>query len=443
MDFAALPPEINSARMYAGPGSGPMLAAAAAWDGLAGELYSAASSYHSVVSGLADGPWLGPSSVSMAVAAASYVGWMMTAATQAEQTASQARTAAVAYETAYAMTVPPPVIAANRSLLTVLVATNFFGQNTLAIAATETSYAEMWAQDATAMYGYAGTSASAAMLTPFTPPLPSTNPAGLSGQAAAVADAAGASVGRTAQTIISMAPQLLSAAPTALQGLASPLPSAATASTSGLAGILQSLGLTSPLNLFSSLVAPAGVAVSSASLATTSGAAGSASRSSTAILSSQDQITNLEGQILNRIDHLELGPAVGMAGSTGLGASGGTAPFGGLARANVIGGLSVPPGWVTTTPPTNLVAAALPTTSPTTAPQVFAGGQASLFNDMALTGMVRRAVDHTASADFHAHTGPTTFAAAAQQRSTGYPVTRIAAELSALLQAWNSDQRAT
>lgn len=39
LDFGALPPEINSGRMYAGPGSGPLLAAAAAWDALAAELY--------------------------------------------------------------------------------------------------------------------------------------------------------------------------------------------------------------------------------------------------------------------------------------------------------------------------------------------------------------------------------------------------------------------
>jgi len=38
MDFAFLPPEINSGRMYEGPGSGPLLAAAAAWDGIATEL---------------------------------------------------------------------------------------------------------------------------------------------------------------------------------------------------------------------------------------------------------------------------------------------------------------------------------------------------------------------------------------------------------------------
>ena len=60
MDFAILPPEINSGRMYAGPGSGPMLAAAAAWDGLATELQSEAASYASVISGLTAGPWLGP-----------------------------------------------------------------------------------------------------------------------------------------------------------------------------------------------------------------------------------------------------------------------------------------------------------------------------------------------------------------------------------------------
>jgi PPE-repeat protein len=60
MDFAILPPEINSGRMYAGPGSGPMLAAAAAWDGLATELQAAAASYRSVISGLTAGPWLAP-----------------------------------------------------------------------------------------------------------------------------------------------------------------------------------------------------------------------------------------------------------------------------------------------------------------------------------------------------------------------------------------------
>ena len=102
----------------------------------------------------------------MTAAAGSYVEWLSATAAQAEQTAAQARAAAAAYEAAFALTVPPPVIAANRSLLAALVATNFLGQNTPAIAATEAQYAEMWAQDAVAMYGYAGSSASATALTP-------------------------------------------------------------------------------------------------------------------------------------------------------------------------------------------------------------------------------------------------------------------------------------
>jgi PPE-repeat protein len=91
----------------------------------------------------------------------------------------QARAAAAAFDQAFAMTVPPPVIAANRTQLASLIATNFFGQNTAAIAATEAQYAEMWAQDAAAMYGYSSASAAAATLAPFTPPNQTTNPAGI------------------------------------------------------------------------------------------------------------------------------------------------------------------------------------------------------------------------------------------------------------------------
>src|ERR1700747_2731636 len=160
LDFGALPPELNSGRMYVGPGSGPMLAAAAAWDELATELQSTAASYGSTIEGLAAGPWTGPSSIAMAAAAATYVAWMNATGAQAEEAATQARLAVAAYETAFAATVPPQVVAANRALLMGLIATNFLGQNTPAIAATEAHYAEMWAQDGAAMFGYAGGTAT-------------------------------------------------------------------------------------------------------------------------------------------------------------------------------------------------------------------------------------------------------------------------------------------
>jgi PPE-repeat protein len=97
IDFGALPPEINSGRMYAGPGPGSMLAAAAAWNGLAAELQSAASSYRSVISALTSGAWLGPSSTAMAAAAAPYAAWMSATAGQAELAATQALAAAGAH----------------------------------------------------------------------------------------------------------------------------------------------------------------------------------------------------------------------------------------------------------------------------------------------------------------------------------------------------------
>jgi PPE-repeat protein len=219
MDFGALPPEINSAKMYAGPGAGSMLAAAAAWDSLAADLYSVAASYQSVISGLTAGSWLGPSSALMAAAAARYVAWMSLTAAQAEQAGMQAMAAAAAYEAAFAMTVPPPVIAANRALLIALIATNFFGQNTPAIAAIEAHYAEMWGQDAAAMYGYAGASATAAELTDFDEPPVVANPGGLAGQAAAVAAAAGNSTPAGVQNVLS---GLASSIPGTLKSLATP-----------------------------------------------------------------------------------------------------------------------------------------------------------------------------------------------------------------------------
>jgi PPE-repeat protein len=178
-DFVMLPPEINSARIYAGPGSGSMWAAAAGWDGLAADLSSAATSFRSLTSGLAGAVWQGPASISMAAAAAPYASWLSTAAARAAQAADQARAAAAAFETALAATVPPALVTANRTQLMSLVATNVLGQNTPAIAATEAQYAEMWAQDVAAMSGYdARTLAAVSQLEPFSEP-----PVGLAGAA--------------------------------------------------------------------------------------------------------------------------------------------------------------------------------------------------------------------------------------------------------------------
>jgi PPE-repeat protein len=216
--FEALPPEINSGLMYAGPGAAPMTAASAAWDALADDLYLAAAAYQLAITDLTSS-WLGPSSVSMAAASATYVSWISATAVQAQQAGAQAKAAVAAYEAAFMMTVPPAEIAANRALLLALVATNFFGQNTPAIMATEALYVEMWAQDAAAMYGYAGASSAASQVTPFAAPPQTATDDGSSNQADAVAKAAATPASQAAtvvQNAVASAPTTSTQTTTAL-----------------------------------------------------------------------------------------------------------------------------------------------------------------------------------------------------------------------------------
>jgi PPE-repeat protein len=374
MDFGALPPEINSGRMYSGPGCESMLAAAAAWDGLADDLHFTAGSYQSVIWDLTGAAWLGPSSASMAAAVAPYIEWMTTTVALCEQTASNARAAAAAYEAAFAMTVPPPMIAANRAQLMALIATNILGQNTPAIAATEAAYGEMWAQDAGAMYEYAAASAAASALPPFTSPPPTTNPAGVAGQVAAVAHASATSAGTGTQTIMSTGSQLLSAVPNALQGLALPLPAAA-----------QLLSLLSPVNL----------TVASASTAITStGMAGSYAGLGYAVHYDPEGASKMDA-ILERLGAVPGGSgALASSSSADLGAGSGAAPVlsAGLGRASSIGALSVPPSWAAATPPIRHVAVAWPNTVPGAAPTVQAASPENLLNEMLLASMAVRGV---------------------------------------------------
>jgi len=213
IDFAILPPEINSARMYSGPGAGSLLTAAGSWDSLAAELGTSAETYDSVLSNLTSLSWNGPAAAAMTASAMPFVSWLATAAQQTRQTAMQARAAAAAYEQAFAMTVPPPLITANRSRLTSLIATNFFGQNTAAIAATELQYAEMWAQDASAMYSYSTSSATATVLTAFSSPQQTTTSDAASAQSSAVSQALSTPAANTASALSDLVSNLQSILP--------------------------------------------------------------------------------------------------------------------------------------------------------------------------------------------------------------------------------------
>jgi PPE-repeat protein len=392
MDFGTYPPEINSLRMYTGPGAAPMLTAAKAWQGLAAELHSAASSYQSVISGLTAGPWLGPASASMTAAAASYVTWLNATAAQAEETAAQAKAAAAAYQTAFTSTVPPQMVAVNRSRLTTLVATNLFGRNTQAIAAAEAQYAEMWAQDTAAMYGYAASSASATSLTAFTPPQQNTNPAAPTGQAAAVSQATGTAAGNAQSTI----QQAFSSVPSALQSLATATPAAATSAQAG-----DALGTLSDLiSIF--LDAPASIATFLADIPF--GVIGVVALPLDVIGAGTGLHTD---KIVSGWDGEEAWPGTGEQPPTAfparitgpIGPSAATALSAGLGEANTVGALSVPPTWAVSTPavrPISYTLPALPESGAGAVPAVAAeASSSSTLSEMALAGMAGRAMAGT------------------------------------------------
>lgn len=433
MDFAVLPPEVNSARMYAGPGSGPMLAAAMAWDELAAALQSTATSYQAEITALTSGPWVGPSSASMVAAITPYLEWMRTTGAQAEETANQARVAAFAYETAFAETVPPPVVTANRTQLAALVATNILGQNTAAIAATEAEYGEMWARDTAAMFGYAGTTASATRLTPFAQPDPTSNSG--AGQSEAVAQATGTAAG-TARNAVTQ--QSFSAVPNLLNSAAvSPAALTPTSATDllNLEADLITVFLDAP-----AAVAGLGVDAPAATIALPFDIAGALTGFHTDdIISGWAGVQSWPGT--GAVPPSPFPVITNPAGGFG------TLASAGLGQANTVGGLSVPPGWAAAAPAIRPAALVLPATSAGAAAEAAAAaapaGTGSLFGEMAVASMAGRAMAGTGGAlgrerarageiekaTREAPKEPKTEPTTPPQIAAGGPITSIAAEL--------------
>lgn len=193
-DYGLLPPEINSGRIYAGPGAGSLAAAAVAWSDLAADLQAAATGHRSVIESLTSGPWLGPAAAHLASAVSPFIAWLSNSADQAAEAASQASAAVASYEAAFAASVPPPLITANRTLVQELITSNLLGQNSAAISQLEAQYAEFWAQDSQAMYSYATRAAAATQLTELAAPAEVADPTGLVDQAIAVLKAEGQAV---------------------------------------------------------------------------------------------------------------------------------------------------------------------------------------------------------------------------------------------------------
>src|SRR5947209_3872124 len=153
MDLLALPPEVTSALVHSGPGAGSLIEASAAWQRISNELDNSVSTYTSVLSSMLDS-WDGPSSAAMVQAVQPYITWLRNTAQQAQQMASSTQAAATAFNAAQSAVVPPATVTANRTRLAQLIATNGFGRNLPAIAATEEQYQAMWATNSAALTRY-------------------------------------------------------------------------------------------------------------------------------------------------------------------------------------------------------------------------------------------------------------------------------------------------
>jgi PPE-repeat protein len=353
-DFAARPPEVNSALMYSGSGAGPLMAASSSFSALSSELSSNAASYESIISQLGS-EWTGPSSTAMAASAQTYIGWLTTTSAQLQDAAAAATSSAAAYEAAHAATIPPPVVAANRAQLAVLVATNILGQNTPAIAANEAMYGEFWAQDAAAMYGYsAAASAASSGLTPPTDPTENTNPAGPGLQAGALSQALGSN-GTSAP---------LTNALSGTQNAASSLVSPAALSAQAPAGsILSALNGLFAVPIVGNSIYNVGVTL----------AWNSAMMTAT---------LPLLGHFVGGAPFgFTIGDATPLGAGLGFGTTlaGANAPIGGamaagMGEASSVGGLSVPAGWSAATPATTVSDATLTGTGWTAAADEGAAG---------------------------------------------------------------------